>query len=72
MEKYLLIDKAIKSFAGIDKFKNVFNTAGYQSAVTYEFELDHILSSKIARQHLRTCSDIIQLSGGCHWIKDVQ
>ncbi len=70
MTKNKLINKAIKSFGGIDKFKNVFNTAGYQSVVTCEFELDHILSAKIARQHLKNSKNILQLSGGSHWIKN--
>ena len=68
--KNKLIDKAIKSFGGINKYNKIFNTASYQNIVTREFELDYMLSLKIAKQHLRTCPDIIQLPGGCHWIKN--
>ena len=70
MIKNKLINKAIKSFGGIGKFKNVFNIGGYQSAVTKEFELDNILLPKIARQHLKNTKNILQLSGGSHWIKN--
>ena len=69
--KYLLIDKAIKLFGGTGKFKNVFNTACYQSIITKEFKLDNILLPKIARQHLKNSKNILQLSGGSHWIKNV-
>jgi hypothetical protein len=68
--KNKLIDKAIKSFGGKGKFKNVFNIAGYQSAVTKEFDLDNILSPTIARQHLDSAENILLLYGGCHWIKN--
>lgn len=63
-----LIKISIKSFAGKDKFKNVFNTAGYQQSVTKFFNLDEILSSKVAENHLEDCKNILKLYGGCHWI----
>ncbi len=70
MIKNRLIGKAIKFFGGTGKFKNVFNTAGYQSVITKEFQLDDILSPKIAREHLKNSKNILQLSGGSHWIKN--
>lgn len=68
--KNKLINKAIKSFGGSGKFKNVFSTACYQNIITKEFKLDSIFSSKIARQHLRNSKNILQLSGNSHWIKN--
>ncbi len=70
MTKNKLIERAIKSFGGSGKLKNVFNTADYQSIVTKEFKLDNILPSVIARQHLKSSKNILQLSGGSHWIKN--
>lgn len=70
MIKNKLIDRAIKSFGGSGKLKNVFTTAGYQSAITKEFRLDNILPSAIAIQHLENSTIILKLYGGCHWIKN--
>lgn len=68
--KNKLIDRAIKSFGGDGKLKNVFTTANYQSVVTKEFQLDNILPSSIARQHLENSTIILKLYGGFHWIKN--
>jgi len=63
-----IIKKCIKDFNGKGKFKNIFNTASFQLNVTKYFDLDHILSEKVARTVLKNSDNILQLIGGCHWI----
>ena len=67
--KNKLIDKAIESFGGKVKHKNVFNTAGYQSAVQKEFNLNEPLNNQIAINHLLSTKNIRRLKGNCHWRK---
>jgi len=66
--KLEIISKCIKDFGGKDKFKNVFNTASYQRNIMKFFNLTNLLSSHITRNHLENDKNILELSGGCHWI----
>ena len=62
----LLVAEAVASF-GKEDGTEMFNTAGFQSAVEKRFPEIGIPDGADVEALLKTQPRIVQLNGGCHW-----
>lgn len=66
----VLILEAIRLFGG--QSDGMFNSAAFAIAVRRMFDLDGVLDGKWCARVLKAEPGVRRLSGGCHWIYQVQ